>query len=137
MENPSRSQLKHILMDAKTIAVVGLSDKPERGSYQIAKAMQQAGYKIIPVNPHITASLGEKSYSSVAEVDEEIDIVNVFRRPEYLEGLAQQVIKQNIPVFWAQQGIQNEAAYQVLTSHNIVTVMDLCIKVTHATLIGK
>src|SRR5690625_7033497 len=75
-ENPSNKQIKNLLQESKTIAVIGLSDKPERTSYQIAKAMQQSGYKIIPINPNVDEVLNEKSYQSLKEVEEEIDIVN-------------------------------------------------------------
>src|SRR5699024_7781441 len=78
----------NLLQESKTIAVIGLSDKPERTSYQIAKAMQQSGYKIIPINPNVDEVLNEKSYQSLKEVEEEIDIVNVFRRSEHLPAIA-------------------------------------------------
>lgn len=102
MNQPSNEQLREILENAKTIAVVGLSDNPERTSYQIAKEMQNLGYKIIPVNPNVDEVLGEKAYSSLAEIEEPIDIINVFRRSEHLMDVAQDALKTNCKVFWAQ-----------------------------------
>ncbi|WP_407269833.1 CoA-binding protein [Radiobacillus sp. PE A8.2] len=134
---PPKEQLKEILENAKTIAVVGLSNSSDRTSYQIARAMQQAGYKIIPVNPHIDSSLGEKAYPSLSDVKDDIDIINVFRRSEYLPDLAKEAVKTDARVFWAQQGIYNEEAYQYLKEHDFTVLMDLCIKVAHALTIGK
>src|SRR5690625_1190365 len=114
-ENPPKEKIKEILKEAKTIAVVGLSNNPERTSYQISKAMQAAGYKIIPVNPMVDTVLGEKAYASLTEVDEEIDIINVFRRSEFLPEIAKEALKTDSKVFWAQQGVSNEAAYDLLT----------------------
>src|SRR5699024_8269690 len=99
--NPSQDEIKEILESAKTIAVVGLSNNPDRTSFQIAKEMQSAGYKIIPVNPMIEEALGEKSYSSLEDIKEKVDIVNVFRRPEFLPEIAKEAAKIKAPVFWA------------------------------------
>ncbi|GGA62160.1 CoA-binding protein [Ornithinibacillus halotolerans] len=137
MENPSNEQIREILETSKTIAVVGLSDNPERTSYQISKIMQDLGYKIIPVNPTVDEVLGEKSYASLLEINEPIDIINVFRRPEYLPSLAQEAAQTNCKVFWAQQGITNEDAYDYLTERGFTVIMDLCIKVAHAVLVKK
>src|SRR5699024_844669 len=87
-ENPSNKQIKYLLKESKTITVIGLSDKHERTYYQIAKTMQQSGYKIIPINPNVDEVLNEKSYLSLKEDEEEIDIVNVFRRSEHLPAIA-------------------------------------------------
>lgn len=134
-KNPNNDKIASILASAQTIAIVGLSDNPNRTSYQIAQAMQGSGYKIIPVNPTISEVLGEKSYQSLTDVDEKIDIVNVFRRPEYLPELAKQAAQTDCRVFWAQQGIVNEEAYKYLKDHNFTVIMDMCIKVAHAVLI--
>ncbi|MFD1386625.1 CoA-binding protein [Oceanobacillus oncorhynchi subsp. oncorhynchi] len=135
IENPSKERIKEILENAKTIAVVGLSANPERTSYQIAHRMQEEGYKIIPVNPTIDEVLGEKAYSSLAEVDEPIDIINVFRRPEHLPDVAKDAVQTDCKMFWAQQGIVNEEAYNYLKEHDFEVVMNLCIKVLHAVLL--
>ncbi|MBR7553162.1 CoA-binding protein [Allobacillus sp. GCM10007491] len=137
MRNPSNETLKDILQNSKTIAVVGLSDKPERTSYQIAKIMQENGYRIIPVNPTVDEVLGEKSYPTLAEVPESIDIINVFRRSEFLPDIAKDAIKTNCKIFWAQLGVENEEAYDILKEHDFTVIMDLCIKVVHAVQIGN
>src|SRR5699024_8761982 len=98
----SHKHIKIILKESETIAVIGLSDKSDRTSYQIAKAMQQSGYKIIPINPNVDEVLNEKSYQSLKEVKEKIDIVNVFRRSEHLPAIANEAKDLNIKGFWAQ-----------------------------------
>lgn len=132
VENPSLEELGAILKKAKRIAVVGLSNNPERTSYQIAKAMQEAGYEIIPVNPMIDEVLGVKAVKSLKEISGHVDIVDIFRRSEHLPDLAREFMEIDADVFWAQQGIVNEEAYQFLKEHGRTVVMDLCIKVIHA-----
>lgn len=132
-----KETMKDILEDTKTIAVVGLSDKPERTSYQISKAMQANGYRIIPVNPSIEFALGEKAYPSLADVPESIDIINVFRRSIFLKDIAKQAIKTDAKVFWAQQGIFDQEVYEDLTNKGFSVIMDFCIKVAHAITIDK
>lgn len=133
-ENPPNEKVKDVLEKAKTIAVVGLSDNTERTSYQISKVMQDSGYKIIPVNPMVGEVLGEKAYSSLADVKEKIDIINVFRRSEFLPEIAKEAAETNCKVFWAQQGVVNEEAYHYLKEHDFIVMMDLCIKVAHSVL---
>ncbi len=133
-KNPSNQTIATLLQNAKTIAVVGLSDNPERTSYQISKAMQDAGYKIIPVNPMVEEALGEKSYTSLTEIEESIDIINVFRRSEFLPDIAKEALQTNSNIFWAQQGVMNEEAYNLLKENDFTVIMDLCIKVAHAVL---
>jgi uncharacterized protein len=132
MQNPSKAEIKEILDQSKRIAVVGLSDRPDRTSYMVSKAMQDAGYEIIPVNPTIDEALGVKAVSSLQEIDGPIDIVNVFRRSEQLPGVAEEFLETDAPVFWAQQGLVNEEAYQMLKQKDRTVIMDLCIKVAHA-----
>ncbi|WP_077299898.1 CoA-binding protein [Virgibacillus pantothenticus] len=136
-ENPTNEELKQILTSSKTIAVVGLSNNPERTSYQIAKIMQQEGYRIIPVNPTVEEVLGEKAYASLTEVSDPIDIINVFRRAEFLPEIAEEAAQTNCKIFWAQQGIINEEAYHYLKQRDFTVIMDLCIKVVHAVLVKK
>lgn len=133
-KNPSNETIATLLQNAKTIAVVGLSDNPERTSYQISKAMQDAGYKIIPVNPMVEEVLGEKSYTSLTEVEQSIDIINVFRRSEFLPDIAKEALQTNSNIFWAQQGVVNVEAYNLLKENDFTVIMDLCIKVAHAVL---
>jgi uncharacterized protein len=132
MENPTREEIKSILKKSKRIAVVGLSDNPDRTSYMVSKAMQDNGYEIIPVNPKIESSLGVKAVSSLTEIDGPIDIVNVFRRSEYLPEIAKRFHEIEAKVFWAQLGVANEEAYRYLKEHGHTVIMDRCIKVEHA-----
>ncbi|MED0586549.1 CoA-binding protein [Bacillus subtilis] len=132
MQNPSKAEIKEILQRSKRIAVVGLSDRPDRTSHMVSKAMQDAGYEIIPVNPTIDEALGVRAVSSLKEIDGPIDIVNVFRRSEQLPGVAEEFLETDAPVFWAQQGLVNEEAYQMLKEKGRTVIMDLCIKVAHA-----
>src|SRR5699024_12552453 len=89
-KNPNNEQIKEILENAKTIAVVGLSDNPDRTSYEISKIMQENGDKIIPVNPTVDEVLGEKAYDSLTDVREDIDMINVFRWPEFIDYIAKE-----------------------------------------------
>ncbi|MGG1245684.1 CoA-binding protein [Bacillus spizizenii] len=132
MQNPSKAEIKEILDQSKRIAVVGLSDRPDRTSHMVSKAMQDAGYEIIPVNPTINEALGVKAVSSLQEIEGPIDIVNVFRRSEQLPVVAEEFLETDAPVFWAQQGLVNEEAYQMLKQKDRTVIMDLCIKVAHA-----
>ncbi|MHA6251190.1 CoA-binding protein [Oceanobacillus sp. CAU 1775] len=134
-ENPSKAELKEILQEAKTIAVVGLSNNEEKTAYQISKIMQDEGYRIIPVNPSVDEVLGEKAYPTLKDVPEKIDIINVFRRPEYLPGVAKDAAVTDCRVFWAQQGIVNQEAYDYLKERDFKVIMDMCIKVVHAVLV--
>ncbi|MCG8395052.1 CoA-binding protein [Bacillus atrophaeus] len=132
MQNPTKAEIKAILEKSKRIAVVGLSDQPDRTSYMVSKAMQDAGYDIIPVNPTIDEALGVKAVSSLKEVEGHIDIVNVFRRSEQLPGVAEEFLETDADVFWAQQGLVNDEAYEMLKEKGRTVIMDLCIKVAHA-----
>lgn len=137
MKNPGNDTIKKILEEAKTIAVVGLSGNEERTSHQVSKAMQDNGYRIIPVNPTVDEVLGEKAYDSLKDVPESIDIINVFRRPEHIMPIAEEAAELDCPVFWTQQGIVNEEAYEFLTEKGKTVIMDLCIKVAESVLIKK
>jgi uncharacterized protein len=129
---PSRDELGKILKKAKTIAVVGLSDDPNRTSYMVSEAMQRAGYEIIPVNPSVDQVLGVKAVATLKDIKNHVDIVNVFRRSEFLLEVAKEFDEIDAEVFWAQQGLVNEDAYQYLTEKGYTVVMDRCIKVEHA-----
>ncbi|MCA0969016.1 CoA-binding protein [Halobacillus litoralis] len=131
-KNPSKETIKQVLEESKTIAVVGLSDKPHRTSYQISEAMKQAGYRIIPVNPTISEWEGVKAYRSLSEVKEKVDIINVFRRPEFLPDLAKEAAEMDVKAFWGQQGVIHPEAWETLKDTEQVVIMDVCIKVAHA-----
>ena len=132
IENPTRDEIRDILKKAKRIAVVGLSDNPDRTSYMVSKAMQDAGYEIIPVNPKASEILGVKSVASLKEIEGHVDIVDVFRRSEFLPEVAKEFDEIDADVFWAQQGLENEEAYQFLKEKGYTVIMDRCIKVEHA-----
>ena len=132
LEYPSRQEIGEILKKAKRIAIVGLSDNPDRTSYMVSKAMQDAGYEIIPVNPTATEILGVKAVSSLKEIEGHVDIVNVFRRPEYLPEIAKEFVEIDADIFWAQLGVVNEEAYNFLKEKGYTVIMDRCIKVEHA-----
>jgi predicted CoA-binding protein len=120
-----------LLQRAKTIAVVGLSNRPLRPSHGVAAYLQSQGYQIIPVNPQIEESLGEKSYASLLEVPEKIDIVNVFRRPEFVGEIVDQAIQIKAPAIWMQEDVINEGAAQKARQAGIFVVMDQCILKEH------
>ncbi|MDZ5472730.1 CoA-binding protein [Bacillus sp. 31A1R] len=132
IENPSREEIGKLLKKAKRIAVVGLSDNPERTSYMVSKAMQDAGYEIIPVNPAITEVLGVKAVANLKDIEGHVDIVNIFRRSEFLPDLAKQFDEMDADIFWAQLGVMNEEAYEFLKEKGYTVIMDRCIKVEHA-----
>jgi uncharacterized protein len=127
-----KNEYQDILKDSKTIAVVGLSDNSERTSNQVALYMQQHGYRIIPVNPTITAALGEKSYSSLKDIPEKVDIVNIFRRSNDVPPVVDEAIAIGAKTVWMQLGISNEEAARKAEAAGLQVVQDKCIKVEHA-----
>ncbi|MBC1401507.1 CoA-binding protein [Listeria booriae] len=129
--NPERAEIHQILNKAKRIAVVGLSDNPERTSYQISERMQQEGYTIIPVNPKVDEVLGEKAVASLADIEGHVDIVDIFRRSEFLPALAEEFDAIDADVFWAQSGISDETAYDFLKERGYTVIMDRCIMVEY------
>jgi uncharacterized protein len=132
IENPTRKEIGEILKKAKKIAVVGLSDNPQRTSYMVSQAMQAAGYEIIPVNPTVDEVLGVKAVKTLKDIEGHVDIVNIFRRSEYLPDLAKEFDSIDADVFWAQLGVENEEAYSFLKDKGYTVIMDRCIKVEHA-----
>lgn len=132
IENPDRAEIGKILKHAKRIAVVGLSDNPERTSYMVSEAMQKAGYEIIPVNPAIDESLGVKAVASLKDIEGHIDIVNIFRRSEYLSEIAEEFLEIDADVFWAQLGVYDEQVFHQLREKGYTVIMDRCIKVEHS-----
>jgi len=124
-------QITEILQKANTIAVVGLSDNPLRPSHGVAAYLQSQGYRIIPVNPEITSSLGEQAYPSLLDVPEKIDIVDIFRRPAFVEKVVDQAIQLKVPAVWMQEEIVHEKAAQKARAAGIYVVMDRCILLEH------
>lgn len=120
-----------LLSRIKNIAVVGLSDSPLRPSHGVSAYMQAQGYKIIPVNPRIAEALGETAYASLLEVPEKIDLIDVFRRPEYVDEIVDQAIQLKIPAIWLQEDVVNERAAEKARHAGIFVVMDRCILKEH------
>jgi uncharacterized protein len=120
-----------LLQHAKTIAVVGLSDSPLRPSHGVAAYMQSHGYRIIPVNPNVSEALGERSYPSLLDIPEKIDIVNIFRRPEFVEEIVDQAIQLKVPAIWMQEDVIHEKAAEKARKAGIFVVMDMCILKEH------
>ena len=117
-----------ILSEAKTVAVVGISDKPERPSHGVARYLQSRGYKILPVNPLLTEVLGEKAYKSLSEIPGKVDLVDVFRKSEEVPPIAEEAIRIGARFFWMQEGVVSETARELLTGAGIPVVMDRCVK---------
>ncbi len=125
------SAMRDVLTHAKVIAVVGHSDKPERTSYQIAQFLRSVGYTVYPVNPTVKEIDGQLSYPSLQEIPEAVDIVNVFRRSEYLSEIVDEAIAVNAKTVWAQLGVSNQQAAQKALDAGLNVVMDACIKVEY------
>lgn len=134
-ENPTREHIKGILENSTTIAVVGLSDNPERVSYMVSEAMQAKGYTIIPVNPNADSILGQKSYASLKDIPVPVDIVNVFRRSEHTPPVAEEAVAIGAKTFWLQLGIANEEAAAIAAAGGLEVIMDRCIKVEDSILL--
>jgi predicted CoA-binding protein len=128
--------IAEILQRAKTIAVVGLSDNPLRPSHGVSAYLQAQGYRIIPVNPQIQEALGEKSYPSLLDVPEKIDIVDIFRRPEFVEEVVDQAIQLKVPAVWMQEEVIHEKAAKKARQAGIFVVMDRCILLEHRARFG-
>ncbi len=128
--------LTHLLTSAHVIAVVGHSDRPYRTSYQIAAYLRRAGYKVYAVNPEVSSIDGEICYPSLADVPEAIDIVNVFRRSEFLADVVEQAAGVKAKAVWAQIGVQSSAAATAAEVAHLPLIMDACIKVEHQRLLG-
>lgn len=120
-----------LLQTAKTVAVVGLSDSPLRPSYGVAAFLQNHGYRIIPVNPTIKGALGEKAVASLADVKEKIDVVDVFRRSEFVPEVVDEAIRLKLPAIWLQEDVVHEAAARKAREAGIFVVMDRCMLKEH------
>lgn len=129
--NADDAALSAVLRRARVIAVVGHSDNPQRTSYQIAHFLRQAGYKVYPVNPLVGQIDGEKSYASVQAVPEKVDIVNVFRRSEYVAGVVDDAIAASAGAVWTQLSVIDEMAKEKALAAGLSVAMDRCIKVEY------
>jgi predicted CoA-binding protein len=133
-ENPPRERIKEILEETTNVAVVGLSDNPERTSHMVAQAMKLRGYRIIPVNPNAAQILDETCYPSLSDIPDEVHIVNVFRRSDQVVPIAEEAVKIGAKVFWLQSGIMNDEAAAIASEAGLEVIMDRCIKVEDAVL---
>jgi uncharacterized protein len=134
--NPPDAVLRELLQTSRTIAVVGCSPDPSRTSHQIARTMQQRGYRIVPVNPtHAGTILGESTYPDLESVPLPIDIVDVFRRSELVVSVAEGAVRVRARALWLQQGVVNEEAARIATEAGLVCVMDACLAVYHRMLL--
>jgi len=124
-------QIAELLKRARTIAVVGLSSNPLRASHGVSAYMQSQGYRIIPVNPQEEYVLGEKSYATLLEVPEPVDIVNIFRRPEFVPEIVDQAIAKKASAVWMQEDVVHEEAAEKARQAGLFVVMDRCILKDH------
>jgi len=136
-QNPPDEEIKQLLQNIKHIAVVGLSPKPNRPSYEVAKLMQAYGYHIIPVRPATDEVLGERAYPDLSRVDKPVDLVNVFLNPSRLDALVDTCIELRVPTIWFQEGVVNDAAALRARQAGIQVIMDRCIYKDHVRLLGK
>jgi predicted CoA-binding protein len=141
MNVPSRYQdplaIQRVLNTAKTIAVVGLSNNELRASYFVGYYLKRHGYRVVPVNPRATEILGEKSFASLLDVPEKVDIVNVFRAPDALPEIAEQAVRIGAGSLWCQFGVINETGATIAEDGGVTVIMDRCIKVEHARYVGR
>jgi hypothetical protein len=127
----TNDEIGALLKRAKTIAVVGLSDSPLRPSHGVSAYMQTQGYRIIPVNPTIHGALGEKAVATLADVKEKIDIVDIFRRSEFVAEVVDEAIQLGVTAIWMQEGVIHEQAAEKARKAGIFVVMDRCILKEH------
>lgn len=132
----NNNDIRDLLRSTKTIAVVGLSSNPWRASYGVSEYMQSKGYRIIPVNPNEKEVLGERAVPSLDEVSEPIDIVNIFRRSEFVPEVVSAAIRKAPRCVWMQMGVWHDEAAREAEKQGILVVMDRCIMREHARLIG-
>jgi predicted CoA-binding protein len=133
-QNPSDAELYRILDQARTVAIVGASARPERASHEIMKQLMRRGYEVIPVNPNETEVLGRKTVASLRGIPVPVDIVDVFRRSDQTPEIAVQAVAIGAKTLWLQQGVINEEAALRASQGGLAVVMDLCIGVIHAVL---
>jgi predicted CoA-binding protein len=119
-------RIEAILSGSKTVAVVGISDNPDRPSHSVAKYLQERGYRVIPVNPFVTEVLGEKAYKSLSEIPERVDVVDVFRKSADVPPIAEEAVRIGARFFWMQEGVENDRAREILDAAGIPCVMDRC-----------
>jgi predicted CoA-binding protein len=129
--------IQRVLHTARRIAVVGLSSNELRASYFVGYYLKRHGYQVIPVNPRETEILGEKSYASLLEVPGPVDVVNVFRAPDALPGIARDAVAAGAGAMWCQFGVINDEGAAIAEEGGVTVIMDRCLKVEHARYIGR
>lgn len=134
--NPNADERRTLLQKIRTIAVLGLSPKPERPSYRVASQLQSFGYRVIPVRPGVDTLLGERTYANIIDIAEPIDLVSVFRRSEYLPQIVDECLARGVPALWAQLGIANTEAALRARDGGMTVVMDRCIAVDYQELMA-
>lgn len=127
----ANDQIRELLANTKTIAVIGLSSNPMRPSFGVSEYMKSKGYRIIPINPNEHTVLGEKCYRALADVPEKIDLVDVFRRSEHVSQIVDEVIQLKVPALWLQEGVVDHSAAKRARDANVFVVMDKCILKEH------
>jgi predicted CoA-binding protein len=135
-ENATTDEVRRILTTARTVAVVGLSDKPERASYRVAAYLKAHGYRVIPVNPNIGGVLCQKAYPSLRELPEVVDIVDIFRPPEAVPEIVEAAIARRARVIWMQEGIVHNAAAERARAAGLSVVMNKCLMKEHQKMIA-
>ncbi|MDA8213349.1 MAG: CoA-binding protein [Clostridia bacterium] len=137
MKNPPDARLKELLVQARTIAVVGLSANEERASHRVARYLKEQGYRVIPVNPAVQEVLGEKAYAALEDIPEPVDIVDIFRKTEDVPPIAESAVKIGAKVLWQQEGVTSEEAANFAAKAGLEVVMDCCLKLVHQKIFGE
>jgi predicted CoA-binding protein len=132
--NPSPDEIRALLARVKTIAVVGLSPRPDRPSHTVARALQRFGYRIVPVRPALTEVLGEPAYARLTDIPFAVDLVDVFRAPEHVPAIVEEALAIGAPAIWLQDGVVQEAAAERARAAGLTVVMDRCIYRDYMTL---
>jgi len=136
-QNATSEEIKDILTESKTIAIVGLSQNPDRDSHKVAQYLLKNGYKIVPVNPAYDEVLGEKSYPSVKDVPFAIDIVDIFRKPDVIPGLVDEAIEKKAKTVWMQLGLSHNQAAKKATEAGLKVVQNKCMKIEHYKMVSE
>lgn len=137
-ENPPPEKIKELLEVSRRVAVVGLSDNPSRPSQDVARALQEYGFEIFPVNPNLSGPvLGERPYASVREIEEPVDIVDVFRDGSKVKPIAEDAVAAGAKALWLQMEVINDEAANYAKENGLTVIMDRCTKVDYGALVGR
>lgn len=136
LTNASDEEVRAILESSKTVAIVGLSDKPERDSYGVASYLKAHGYRIIPVNPNVKEVLGERASASLREVPGQVDVVDIFRKPEAIPAIVDEAIAIGVKTVWMQEGLAHNAAADKARAAGLSVIMSKCMMKEHKKVFG-